>query len=320
MGGVIAVDSVEAEWTEFVVELPFHDVEFNVEMAQQELSSATVLLVDDDPCRMERLKSCVSQLGMPYREFESMELAEEFFTKRTTPVPQDQNYLMLINEAIYDDETYELLSNIANVCQITFGPKYSVRSSCHHIRSPCRVLPSVLWRSFKERLQSNRQRKSRTPSIASSVSAMNRYEFRILVAEDNTINQRVLHRMLSRMGVNDVTIVDDGQKALEACLQEDFDLIFMDMQMPVMDGLESCRAIMASPEIQLKPKVVFATAHASEAFEAECAAAGGSNFHGFLPKPFTIQEIEFCLDTIVSSAWNNSASDGAWNDGTMGEY
>jgi CheY-like chemotaxis protein len=81
-------------------------------------------------------------------------------------------------------------------------------------------------------------------------------------------------------------------------------------QMPVMDGLEACRAIMESTQIVLKPRIVFATAHVSESFETDCAAAGGSSFHGFLPKPFTVQDIERSLDTIVSSAW----SDGGFHE------
>lgn len=85
---------------------------------------------------------------------------------------------------------------------------------------------------------------------------------------------------------------------------------FLHRQMPVMDGLEACREIMQSTDVLFKPKIVFATAHVSESFEAECAAAGGSSFHGFLPKPFTIQEIEVCLDTIASAAWN----DGGFSD------
>ena len=53
MGGVIAVDSVEGEWTEFVVELPFHDTVFDVEAVREELSSATVLIVEEDHDEME---------------------------------------------------------------------------------------------------------------------------------------------------------------------------------------------------------------------------------------------------------------------------
>jgi hypothetical protein len=229
MGGLIAVDSVEGEWTEFVVELPFHDTAFDVNSAKLDLSSLSKVIVVEEPSGTEKLVSYLRRCSVPYEAYASMAIAEKFFTDRTSPLPREDSYILLVNERMYDDEIYELLCNIANVCLVTFGSKYSVRSSLQHIRSPCRVLPSVLWKSFKEALQASHQRKSRTPSMASSVSVMNRYEFRILIAEDNKINQRVLHRMLSRIGVNDVTICDDGQKAFEACLASDYDLIFMDM-------------------------------------------------------------------------------------------
>ena len=108
--------------------------------------------------------------------------------------------------------------------------------------------------------------------------------------------------MLSRMGVKDVTIVEDGEKALEACGLRRYDLIFMDMQMPRMDGVTSCRAIMASGDIPVKPQIIFATAHVSESFQEECYQAGGS---GFLPKPFNVQDIQNCLDHIVSKRWTD---------------
>ena len=58
---------------------------------------------------------------------------------------------------------------------------------------------------------------------------------RILLAEDNPVNQKVVSIMLQQRK-HDVTVVDDGRKAVEACRETRFDLVFMDIQMPEMDG------------------------------------------------------------------------------------
>ncbi|MCF6206321.1 MAG: response regulator, partial [Sulfurovum sp.] len=66
----------------------------------------------------------------------------------------------------------------------------------------------------------------------------------VLVAEDNPINQKLIRIVFEKLGMK-ATLVDNGQKALEARQAEDFDLIFMDVQMPVMDGVEATHAILA---------------------------------------------------------------------------
>ena len=65
---------------------------------------------------------------------------------------------------------------------------------------------------------------------------------RILVAEDNAVNRIVLTTILNQVGVNPV-VVNDGQEAVDAWRTEDWDLILMDIQMPVMDGLTATRII-----------------------------------------------------------------------------
>jgi CheY-like chemotaxis protein len=66
----------------------------------------------------------------------------------------------------------------------------------------------------------------------------------------------------------------------------------MDIQMPVMNGIDACKEILNRRNKHPKPRIVFVTAHVSDAFEAECRAAGGLDF---LPKPFNIGDIENCL-------------------------
>ncbi|CAB9508418.1 Hybrid signal transduction histidine kinase J [Seminavis robusta] len=113
--------------------------------------------------------------------------------------------------------------------------------------------------------------------------------FKVLYAEDNVVNQKVLQKVLARVGVTDLTIVDNGKKAVDLCETEKFDCVFMDIQMPVMGGMEATRLI-----VDRKPnaKVIFVTAHALDEFKAQAVAAGAT---GFLSKPFRLDDIRNLL-------------------------
>ena len=115
---------------------------------------------------------------------------------------------------------------------------------------------------------------------------------KVLYAEDNKVNQKVLSKVLNRVGIKDVTIVDNGQLAVDICEKTKFDVIFMDMQMPVMDGVEACKRIV---EKDKDAKVIFVTAHALDEFKSHAEAAGGS---GFISKPFRVQDVQSILENL----------------------
>jgi CheY-like chemotaxis protein len=112
------------------------------------------------------------------------------------------------------------------------------------------------------------------------------------VAEDNKINQKVMKRMLLRLGLEHIDIVENGQEAVDREATQTYDVILMDMEMPVMDGLEATRQIVARPRVKLTdvaPKIFFVSAHALDTFQAQAKAAGSD---GFISKPVNLQKIE----------------------------
>ncbi len=114
----------------------------------------------------------------------------------------------------------------------------------------------------------------------------------ILVAEDNKTNQMVIKLMLNKLG-HKVTLANNGQEALDILLKEekDIDLVFMDMSMPVLDGLSATRKI-RSAGITLP--IIALTAHAMETDKYDCLEAG---MNAFITKPIRAKALEKIINT-----------------------
>ena len=111
---------------------------------------------------------------------------------------------------------------------------------------------------------------------------------RILLAEDNPINQRVAMEMLRQRG-HQVVIADNGAKAVERVARESFDLVLMDVQMPQMDGFEATAAIRGSEEgTNRRQMIVAMTANAMKGDRQRCLDAG---MDGYVAKPINPEEL-----------------------------
>lgn len=108
----------------------------------------------------------------------------------------------------------------------------------------------------------------------------------ILVCEDNTINQRVIGHMLKRLGYTPL-FAADGQEGIDTCLQQPVDLIFMDVQMPRLSGVEATQKIRALPNLQ-QPYIAALTAGAMQEDKIECVNAGMDDY---LPKPIKLEHL-----------------------------
>jgi len=113
-----------------------------------------------------------------------------------------------------------------------------------------------------------------------------------LIADDITVNQVILNTMLKQIGL-DTEIVDNGKEALEKVQSENFDIIFMDCRMPVMDGYEATKHIKSLPNGKSSIPIIALTAKASEQDKQTCFQAGMDDF---LSKPYK----ESDLRTVVS--------------------
>lgn len=124
---------------------------------------------------------------------------------------------------------------------------------------------------------------------------------RVLVAEDDAINQTVLRRLLEQMGL-EAEIVADGKEAIRALERTPYELVLMDLQMPRMDGLAATRKIREREPEGHRVPIIGVTAFARVADREQCLAAGMDDY---LTKPYRIEDIILVLDR-----WLPGAVDG----------
>jgi CheY-like chemotaxis protein len=128
-------------------------------------------------------------------------------------------------------------------------------------------------------------------TVSSNPAPDNRLPARILLVEDNLVNQRVFQNMLEHLGYG-CHLVANGQEALDAMGREVYDVVFMDCQMPVMDGYEAVRRARAA-EPSHKGIIIAMTAHALDGDREKCLNAGMDDY---LAKPVSLESLGRMLE------------------------
>ena len=164
------------------------------------------------------------------------------------------------------------------------------------IREDAHLFAAILKKPIKQQqlldiLVKQVQNQSPTVSLPDPVNLFNKsfaidFPFSILIAEDNHINQKLIIRILNKLGY-EPELAENGQKVLELLEKQDFDVILMDVQMPEMDGLEASRILRKNLLIK-QPVIIAMTANAMVEDKLTCLQAG---MDAYLSKPLNIKEL-----------------------------
>jgi CheY-like chemotaxis protein len=130
-------------------------------------------------------------------------------------------------------------------------------------------------------------------AVKAMVDSVGVLKGKVLLVEDNPVNQLVSSKMLEKIGL-DYVVADDGAKAIQCLLDEgDFDLVLMDCHMPVMDGFEACRQIRQVDRANIKKVTIIAmTANVLEGDKERCLAAGMDDY---ISKPVKMADLKQML-------------------------
>ncbi|HEV2378679.1 MAG TPA: response regulator [Terriglobia bacterium] len=183
------------------------------------------------------------------------------------------------------------------VCQVTPGVAAS-------LTKPARQ--SELLNAIVTVLSGPGRAKPRATSRVRRRIAKARRRMRILVAEDNRVNQELVLELLRQRGHN-AAVAADGAKALKALERERFDAVLMDVQMPNMSGLEATRAIRQSEKSTGRHvPIVAMTAHAMKGDRERCLEAG---MDGYVAKPIQAAELFAAVEGLASPSGSSSGGD-----------
>ena len=125
-----------------------------------------------------------------------------------------------------------------------------------------------------------------------------RHPLRILLAEDNVVNQKLALRLLQQMGYR-ADLASNGLEAIESVERQVYDVVLMDVQMPEMDGLEASRRICARWKPESRPRIVAMTANAMQGDRDMCIDAGMDDY---LTKPIRVERLVEALNLVPERA------------------
>ena len=291
MGGVISVDSVLGAWSEFTVDIPCCDQPADKSAFKKKMQNCTLIVIGAEASEKERAQQVFQFFEIDFVMFDSMEELHSEFLQRNL-IRYDRTYVCLLQEDAFkhNQESYNALSKLARSTLVTFGDKFGSDSS-NHIRCLKQTIPSVLVDRLFETLPFAKEK-----HVEAKVGVT--YErIRVLVAEDNKVNQKVLQRVLVRLGLQHIDIVENGKLAVEKESRSKYDIVLMDQQMPVMDGLSACRHIVKRTDGHAKPYIVFVSAHVSPEFADNAYQAGAIDF---ISKPFNLDQINGLFGRLFS--------------------
>jgi len=132
------------------------------------------------------------------------------------------------------------------------------------------------------------------PKIDAGLAA--RHPLRILLAEDNAVNQKLALRILQQMGYR-ADLAGNGIEAVECVQRQRYDVVLMDVQMPELDGLDATRRIVALMPPEQRPRIVAMTANAMQGDREACLAAGMDDY---VTKPIRVDQLVEALMRVES--------------------
>ncbi len=281
MGSRIEVESMLGQGSRFYFTLTFQLGEDQARQWHNDIAGHSVVLIEDHAPTRDVLVRMLEKLGLRCELFESLARLGDYFEQgRAVPA------VVLLDLSLNDEDPkawvrqlrsmkeWERLSITLMTSGQRVGPEFD-ELLCDKVLKPMKA--SQLYAIVATALGAE----PLTNGEPSSIAIMNDQPLRILLAEDNQINQRLACAILEKFG-HRITVARDGAEVLELFGNAEFDLILMDVQMPKIDGIEATRQIRDRERSGHHIPIVALSAHTYQGFREQCLEAGMDDY---LSKP-----------------------------------
>jgi signal transduction histidine kinase/DNA-binding response OmpR family regulator len=308
MGGAIGLKSMPGEGTTLTFNVPFEESP-RAQPAppipgEEDLEGMPILVIDDNATNRSILSEITRQWKM---KPQMCDTGESGLAELLRAASGGSPYLLLLlDEQMPGMDGMEVLDRIrrnpalqpAVIMMLTASDQVKSAARCRQLGAETYLIkpisPSDLLASI--RLATGVRAPASTVNLPVPGISSSSLSLRILLAEDNKVNQRVAMTMLGKMG-HQIKLATNGLEALEQWRQNDFDLILMDVQMPVMTGLQATMQIRREEAIGAHIPIVAMTASAMSEERDRCLAAGMDDF---ISKPVSYQVIEQMITATCS--------------------
>jgi CheY-like chemotaxis protein/HPt (histidine-containing phosphotransfer) domain-containing protein len=337
MQGVIGVESELGQGTCFWFSLALQATESTAPARITDISGKRALVVDDNSTNRKILHHYLEHWGVTVNEIDNAPAA---LVELQAALQRGEPYDFLLSDLHMpgmDGLAFATAINqnpvIANTPRLLLSSgglgseaERLALGFAHSLLKPVRQ--TQLFDAITSALQTKVKTREDSPKVAVDITDYS--QKRILVAEDNKINQKVILAMLAKFNCIP-TLAENGQEALDLIAQQSYDLVLMDCQMPVMDGYEAVRTLRGREltHNMARMPIVALTAHAAAEERDKCLTAGMDDF---LTKPILRAELAKVLahwldvanvGRVISNAVNKSANTVAsvgWNESAALKY
>ena len=271
----------------------------------ERLKGMSALIVDDNPTNRLILYGMLKNWRVTAKAVESGRQAlDELDRVKKSGAPYD---LFLIDSQMPEMDGFELIERIRKkrpqtvpiILMLTSAGTRGDAVRCRELGVQAYLLKPIKQSDLLDAvlLALGSSEDSGSPLITRHFLREAKRSLRILLAEDNVINQKVSCRMLEKNG-HEVTVATDGGEALDLLKKQSFDLILMDVQMPVLDGFEATAVIREEEkESGGHIPIIAMTAHAMKGYRERCVAAGMDDY---ISKPLNGEDLEELIEEVFS--------------------
>ncbi|MEM9409683.1 MAG: response regulator [Planctomycetota bacterium] len=327
MGGELKVQSEIDQGTEFFFNLPFTlGVQSESLVPPKEFSDIPILVVSPNATLLDSIHDILKSWRMNSfcvrDDSQAIKLAKGMtFSKQPIQIVLADSSLRGDDERCECEDLARQITDdpeITNPVFIAMVKAKSGQGNFEHVDQVIshRIMQPPKYSELRDAIYSCLQTSVQPLSDIESKEKFQHGPLKILLAEDNPVNQKLAVTILEKHG-HQMTVVNTGKQALGAVAQQTFDLVLMDIQMPEMDGIEATGRIRKLEQPGNRLPIIAMTAHAMPQDRQRCLMAGMDEY---ISKPFKAHELTGLIDHVFASRSHESSSSGTFDSEASSIY